>query len=167
MNWIAIIVAALVPTVIGFIWYNPKVFGTAWMKASGMTEEKIKSGNMPVIFGVSLLLSIMLSMSMTSLTIHQNNVEGTFMKGSEGPAEGSAEAQVVADFKFPDGKYSKLNRTATHGAAHGIIWAILVILPVMGTNALFERKGFKYILVNVGYWVVTFAIMGAIICGWV
>ena len=166
MNWIAIIVAALVPTVIGFIWYNPKVFGTAWMNASGMTEEKMKGANMGVIFGVSLVLSILLAIAMTGITIHQNNVPGLFMVGSDEPAPGSPEAQLVADFVAPDGKYVNLHRTPTHGMVHGIFAAILVVLPVLGTNALFERKGFKYIAVNVGYWIVTFAIMGAIVCGW-
>ena len=58
INWLAVLVAALVPTLIGFLWYS-LLFEKAWMKASGMTEEKIKGGNMPVIFGVSLLLSVM------------------------------------------------------------------------------------------------------------
>ena len=165
MNWIAIIVAALVPTIVGFLWYNPKVFGTAWMNASGMTEEKMKGGNMPVIFGVSLLLSIILSLSMTTLTIHQNNVPGLFMVGNEEPAPDSPEGMLIAE--FTTGKYANLYRTPAHGAVHGVLFAILVVLPVMGTNALFERKGWKYILVNVGYWTVTFAIMGAIVCGWV
>jgi hypothetical protein len=38
MNPIAILGAALIPTVIGFLWYNPKVFGNAWMAAADMTE---------------------------------------------------------------------------------------------------------------------------------
>jgi hypothetical protein len=49
---------------------------------------------------------------------------------------------------------------------HGAIGALFFVLPVLGINALFERKGWKYILINVGYWVLTLAIMGAILCGW-
>jgi hypothetical protein len=37
-------------------------------------------------------------------------------------------------------------------------------LPVLGTNALFQHKGFKYIVINVGYWIITLALMGAVIC---
>ena len=40
-NPIAVIVAALSTFIVGFIWYNPKVFGTIWMQESGMTEEKV------------------------------------------------------------------------------------------------------------------------------
>jgi hypothetical protein len=46
INPYAIIVAALSTLVTGSIWYNPKVFGTAWMHASGLTEAKLKTGNM-------------------------------------------------------------------------------------------------------------------------
>ena len=60
-NFLAILVAAVVPMVLGFLWYNPALFGNAWMRESGMTEEKMKSGNMGVIFGVSFLLSIVLA----------------------------------------------------------------------------------------------------------
>jgi len=38
-NWYIIFVAALVPMVMGFVWYNPKVLGTLWMSAAGMSEE--------------------------------------------------------------------------------------------------------------------------------
>jgi len=42
-----------------------------------------------------------------------------------------------------------------------------IAMPVLVTNALFEQKSFKYILINVGYWIVTFAIMGGIVNAWV
>jgi len=37
---------------IGFIRYEPKVLGNVWMKAAGMIDQKVKGGNMPVIFGM-------------------------------------------------------------------------------------------------------------------
>ena len=164
INWLAVLVATLVPTIIGFIWYNPKVFGNTWMKVADMTEEKKKGGNMAIIFGVSLLLSFFLAMSMHTLAIHQNNLPNLFMTNEGPPAAGSEEAVFIENFFS---KYGSLHRTFSHGMVHGIFAAFFIILPVLGTNAMFERKGWKYILVNVGYWFVTFAIMGGIICGWV
>ena len=61
-NFLAIILAALIPMIMGFIYYHPKVFGKAWMDSLGLTEEDLKKGNMAVIFGVSLLMSFLLSM---------------------------------------------------------------------------------------------------------
>ena len=54
-------------------------------------------------------------------------------------------------------------RTFGHGAFHGTVAGILFALPVLGTNALFERKSFKYIAVNAGYWIVTTALIGGVL----
>lgn len=163
LNWIAILVAALVPTIIGFIWYNPKVFGKAWMAAADMTEEKMKGANMPLIFGVSFVLSVMLALSLNNIVIHQSNLPGVFIDSNGVPAPDSEAGQYIADFMA---KYGTLHRTFSHGAFHGVLIVLFFGLPVLGTNALFERKGFKYIAVNTGYWMLTIAIMGGIICGW-
>jgi hypothetical protein len=43
---------------------------------------------------------------------------------------------------------------------------LFLILPVLGINALYEWRSFKYTLVTGGYWVVCGMIMGGIICVW-
>ena len=156
MNFPVLLGAALIPTIVGFIWYNPKVFGNAWMKAADMTEEKMKGANMAVIFGVSIILSIMLSIQMNFVSIHQHHVANLFV--------GSESAETTAYFENFMALYGEMHRTWTHGLAHGFAAGLFFALPVLGTNALFERKGFKYILVNVGYWTVTLMAMGAVIC---
>jgi len=55
VNFLALLLAAMSSLVVGFIWYNPKVFGNIWMKESGMTEEKMKGSNMIMIFGLSIV----------------------------------------------------------------------------------------------------------------
>ncbi len=42
MNWILTIVAAIVGMIIGMVWYNPKVFGTVWMKWGNIKPSKDK-----------------------------------------------------------------------------------------------------------------------------
>ena len=59
INWLAAIVAAIASFVLGGAWYSPALFGNAWMKASGMTEEKAKQANMPVVFGVSFVWALL------------------------------------------------------------------------------------------------------------
>lgn len=63
MNWIAIAVSALLPLVVGAIWYNPKVLGKAWMQASGVTEEQVQTGNMLVIFGLTYVFGLLASLN--------------------------------------------------------------------------------------------------------
>ena len=56
LNWLAILLAAVSAFVLGGLWYGP-LFGKAWMKYSGMTEERAKQANMAKVFGLSFLLS--------------------------------------------------------------------------------------------------------------
>ncbi len=154
-NWAALIVAALVPMVIGFIYYHKKVVGGAWMKVTGMTEEKAKEGNMAVIFGVSFLFSLMLAIILQSVVIHQLGLQSLFFQDWENDLF----AQVL-------GEKGDAFRTFKHGAFHGFITSVFLVLPILGTNALFEQKGWKYIWINAGYWTITITIMGGIICAW-
>lgn len=165
MNFLAIVVAALVPLVMGFIWYNPKVLGNAWMQASGLTEEKLKGANMAVIFIVSFVLSFLLAFFTQALVIHQFHIGGAFFDWRE----------QIKDPNTPEGALFKQvmdlvgssHRTFKHGAFHGVLSGLFLVTPILATNAMFERKGFKYIAINAGYWIITLAIMGGIVSGWV
>ncbi len=57
--------SALIPLVIGAMWYNPKVFGTAWMNASGITPEMGKGANMPLVFGLTYLVCFFTCIALT------------------------------------------------------------------------------------------------------
>ena len=39
LNWLAVIVGALVYFALGAVWYAPPVFGNVWMKAAGLSME--------------------------------------------------------------------------------------------------------------------------------
>lgn len=162
-NFGIVALSALVPLFIGFVWYNPKVFGNAWMKAASVSEEKIKSSNMPVIFILTYLFSLMLGVVLFSIVVHQTGLFSLFADEPGFMKEGS-ETMLQLDGLMED--LGNKFRTFKHGAFHGAVTALFIVLPVMGTNALFERKGFKYIAVNVGYWVVCLTIMGGILCQW-
>lgn len=163
LNWLAILVAALVPLMVGFIWYHPKVFGTAWMKASNTTEEKIKAGNMVVIFLISFVFSLMLAFEMQFLVIHQYHYMSILVDEEGFNDPNSSMAKMVADF-YAD--YGNNFRTFKHGMLHGFMASLFIVLPVLGTNALFERKSWKYIWLNVGFWTVCFMLMGGIVSAW-
>jgi hypothetical protein len=61
INWLSLVIATLIPMIMGFIWYHKAVFGKAWMAETGMTEEKAAQGNMAVIFGTSLVMAFLIS----------------------------------------------------------------------------------------------------------
>ena len=161
INWWIIPVAALIPMVMGFIWYNPKVLGTAWMAAAGMTEEKMKDANMGLIFGLSFVFACLLAMSMLGMTIHQLGFQSILI-GEPGFGEEGSDIMIYAK-EFLE-KYGTNFRTFKHGALHGFIGGLFIAFPILATNSMFERKGWKYIWINTGYWVITMCLMGGVVC---
>ena len=87
INWLSVIIAALIPMVMGFIWYHKAVFGKAWMDSIGMTEEKAKNANMPVVFGVSLVMSVLLALFMI-LNTNSPGQEGEYDRFTHGALHG-------------------------------------------------------------------------------
>lgn len=152
-------VAAMIPMLVGAAYYSPMVFGKAWMKSNGFTEETLKGGNMGVILGVSYLFSVMLSVMLGSLVIHQTSIFSLLV-----PEVMEAGSATQVWFAEAMEKYGDRHRTVSHGAVHGIFYTIFLALPLIGINALFERRGWKYILIHFGYWLITLVAMGALLC---
>lgn len=55
---------ALSNFLIGGLWYSPLLFGKAWMKENNFTDEDLKKGNMPRIFGFTFLYSIVMAFNL-------------------------------------------------------------------------------------------------------
>ncbi|NNE27902.1 MAG: DUF1761 domain-containing protein [Saprospiraceae bacterium] len=142
INWLPMIVAALIPLVIGAIYYGP-LFGKAWMSSLGITEEDLKDANMPLIYGTALVLSFLVAMGLDF------NIELTHKECSE------AGEIVWGSF-----------HTFKHGMLHGFFTAVFLAIPVLVNNSLFQRNSWKNILINVGYWALTFALMGGLLDAW-
>jgi hypothetical protein len=43
VNYLAVLGTAVVAMVLGALWYSPLLFGKAWMRLSGMSEEALKA----------------------------------------------------------------------------------------------------------------------------
>lgn len=167
INLAAVFVAALIPMAMGFIWYNPKLLGPAWQRSAGVSDEQIKSANLALIFGVSFIFSLMLSFEMNIIAYHDAFVGGALYyvnHGAMAPEPGTEAAKWLEYFQT---NLSDTCRNFKHGAFHGaFIAGLFISVPVIGTNALFERKGFKYIAINAGYWIITLALMGGTVAAW-
>jgi hypothetical protein len=80
-SYLAIVLAGLIPMVLGFVWYHPKVFGAAWMKSLGMTEEKLKEGNMAVTMGLATIISIIIAWKLNEWSSHVQPNMSQFVHG--------------------------------------------------------------------------------------
>lgn len=159
MNFYLYFATGLIPLLTGFIWYNEKVFGKAWMKASGFDPSKAGKSNMGLIFLLTYVFGVMLSVTISSMAIHQISVGSIFadIPGSDQPG---------SDLMLFMEKYGTLYRTFKHGALHGFIGALFFAMPIIGTVSLFERRGAKYIFIHTGYWAITMLLMGGVLCQW-
>lgn len=156
-NYYWYFITALIPMLVGSIWYGP-LFGKSWMKTNGFTEESLKGANMAVIFISSYLLSVLLSFMVGNIAIHQIGVYGMLMD-SNGELGSN---QVLFDDLME--KFGQNYRSFGHGIVHGIQITVLLVLPIMAINALFERRGWKYIFIHVGYWLVTLMLISGCLC---
>ncbi len=64
VNYLAVLLATVSSMIVGWIWYSKSVFGAAWMKSAGLTEEKLRKGGWaPMVwaFALSLLTAYVLA----------------------------------------------------------------------------------------------------------
>ncbi len=155
INFLALLLAALSTLVVGFIWYNTKVFGNIWMKEAGLKEEDMKGANMIKMLAGSFVYAFLMALILQVLTIHQFGALGMI---------GGDTSKALPSYNAFMADYGTAFRTFKHGALHGFMTGLFLALPLIGTNALYERRSFKYVLVTGGFWVVCFVIMGGIIC---
>jgi len=160
-NLVLTFVGGLTPLLIGFIWYSDKALGKAWKKEIGFVEDGSQPTGLGKIFLFSYLFGVLIMFFMPSVVIHQFHMVST-LNGTEGfGQDGSVVQQFYQDFVQ---QYGGKFRTFKHGALHGTIAALFFVLPIIGLNAIFEKKTFKYIFIHVGYWAFTLAIMGGLAC---
>ena len=60
INWFAVLAASLVGFAVGVVWYGP-LFGKAWMKIVGLTEEDVAKVNMGKIYVMCLVLELIMA----------------------------------------------------------------------------------------------------------
>jgi hypothetical protein len=58
INYLAVIAAAASAFLIGGLWYAPPVFGRAWQRAAGLSDQQLAGRSAAAIFGGSFVLSL-------------------------------------------------------------------------------------------------------------
>jgi hypothetical protein len=144
MNFLAIVVAAIMPMVMGFIYYHPKIMGSAWMSANGFTRETTKPPH-PAFYILALVCSFLLAFFLWAWVTGAGGVDQLQVKD---PVDGHS----YVTFK--------------HGVAHGLIFTITVLFPIFTTMKIFEMRSWKWAFVNIGYWAITVILMCGILSAW-
>lgn len=129
INWLAVIAAATLNFFLGGLWYSPVLFGKAWQKENGLSDETLKNGSMARIFGFAFLWSFIMSFNLAM---------------------------------FLNDKATDVSWGVMAGFLAGFGWVAAAIFIV----GLFERRSTRYMLINAGYMLVSFLLMGLILGAW-
>lgn len=140
INYLAALVAGVVGMAVGAIWYHPKVFGNAWKRLSGLTEESMaaaKAKGMGKSYAIGTLGHIVMAWVLAT----------------------SLAAWVAATGATAG---STLNI-----ALQGAFWNWLgFVAPALLGSVLWEGKSWKYYFLNVFYYLVALIVMALVISYW-
>jgi len=161
MPYLVNIGAAVAALIIGFIYYHPMLLGKAWMKYSGVPEEKLKSGNMAIISLGALICLYFIAKSLGAIVIHQHGLFGMLANQPDVHTPGTELYNTVHGLMD---KYGQNYRTFKHGALHGFFTGLYFALPLLGVITLFERRPWQWLAIHAGYWIITLLVMGGIVC---
>lgn len=134
INYLAVLVGAIVYMVIGFVWYSPFAFGDKWMKLVRLNKQKLQEMQERGM-GKAYVLSFLSALLLSYILAH-----------------------------FVDFTGAKL---LSSGMQTGFwLWLGFVATTTL-PNVLYARKPFKLYLLDNGYQLASFIVMGAILAVWV
>jgi len=142
INIIALIVAALIPNILGALYYG-KIMNKQWLSSIGKTNEEMDHSNPAVVYGGALILSFIAAFFIKFIieSVHKDvNSSGDLIYATFG--------------------------TFGHGALHGGFLCLGLVMPVVVSLGLFHKAKGSNIIINVLFWVICFSIMGGILDAW-
>jgi hypothetical protein len=159
MNFLVLSLVSLFPLALKIVWYHPSVFGSA-LDTSQANEGPYKTSNKFLMLVSGVVLSYMLSVFLSLNVIHQYALNSIVM----GPDLQDPNSEASIWLKASLAKYGHNYRTFGHGAFHGFLAALFFALPVVALGVTQQHKNFKYIAIQLGYWILSLTLMGGVIC---
>ena len=74
LNWVGLLLCGIGSMVLGGLWYSPFLFGKAWQRGIGLSDDQLAAGNMALIYGVAFLLSIIAAAVFALLIGHRHGL---------------------------------------------------------------------------------------------
>jgi Protein of unknown function (DUF1761) len=137
VNFLAVLVAAIVIFVLGGLWYSPLLFAKKWIALQGRTEEQERAqaaaANMPVMYISAFACSLIIALVMAHIMVHMASI-------------------------MPVG--------AVHGAFFGFMAWLGFAAPTSYATAIFSGKPKQLWLIDTSYNLVSFLLAGLILAVW-
>jgi len=136
INYLAVIGAAIVACVIGFLWYGP-LFGKQWMASAGLSPEKLDEMKAKGM-GTTYVLMVLSALVMSYVLAHVLVFASTYMNVSG----------------------------ITAGLSSGFWNWLGFVAPVSLGAVLWDGKSWTYWFITAGYYLVSLLVMGVILALW-
>lgn len=148
INFIVVLLSALIPLPMGFIWYHPKIFGNIWMRETGVVPDENAVKRMPKVLLLVLICGILISFLLQFFVVHQFHFYSMLANDPQLKVNGSEINALYTEIMI---KHGSNFHTFKHGVFHGSVTGLLFVLPIITVNALFEQRSWKYIAIHAGY----------------
>jgi hypothetical protein len=137
VNWLAVLVAAIVIFLLGGLWYSPVLFAKRWIALQNKTEEQMRAeaagANMPLMYASAFVTGLIIAWAMAMVFAHIAN---------------------------------DVPMNAAHGALFGgLLWLGFAATTSYAT-ALFSGKPRQLWLIDSAYNLVSFVLAGIILAVW-
>ena len=159
-NWLIIPIAAIVPLVLGYVWYHQNVLGS---KLAQITGEPLSSGWSIGKIVLIYLFSLVLAYVLTLMSVHQSAVFQLFFMDPALENASSEFSMFINDFMD---KYGDRHRTFGHGVIHGTEAGFFFGLAFLGIPALIQGKPLKHIWIHLIFLMICCGLMGGLSCAY-
>ena len=137
VNYLAVLVAAVLMFALGGLWYSPVLFARKWTALQGKTEEQMRAqaatANMPLMYVSAFVCSLITAIVIAHILSHMASI-------------------------MPTG--------AVHGAFFGLMAWVGFVAPTAYATALFSGKPKQLWLIDSTYYLVSFMLAGLILAAW-
>jgi hypothetical protein len=157
-NWLILLLSSFIPLILAYFWFNLN-----WsQKILNLNENS----NLAIKWSVGsilglFILSFMYSISISYQVIHQLHFQSLLLNevGFD-KGEGNAYKDLLYIFEL----YGKNFRSFGHGAFHGLLNSIFIVLPILVFQKLINKIDWKTIVYIWAFWAIGGILMGGIIC---
>ena len=158
-NVLVVIATAIIPIILGMLYYNPALAGNAWLKEAGMTEDQMKENQKPLKFLLGFICNVLLAFGLFTLVTHEFSILGLVGGNEELLKPGTTGGAFLAEY---GGNYARFS----HGVVHGLFASVLLAIPFIGHQVLWSGKSFKYFLMDFVFWTICIVLMSGVIAQW-
>ncbi len=157
-NWLLLSLTSLVPIIVAYLWFNPSIYVRIF-KGWDLSQFNIRWT--PSSISILLVLGFMYSITLSYQVIHQLHFQSLlmnevgFMK-----QEGSAYKDLVYIFEL----YGKNFRSFSHGAFHGLLNSIFIVLPILVYGRFASGSSWRSVFFQWLFWTICGVTMGGLIC---